>query len=389
MILLNVMRQFNMQGQKLIRCALKSNSENLYDILLLSENLSKEVIDKNKKADKILSEGLAQYMDSLIKYIDKNKYFELINKIQSSALRERGMNIIDEFTEVLLSKQDRLSNFALKDLKDRKLAKQIKSFVKTGDSNKDALFTSNIYLKIFKHFDASKASHIWINPAKNKKFEYLKEGYQQLLEQGDKILKFHKIVLNKSQNSDVLAIENTLKNKYNLDYIHLETIEHARNIEKALEIAKQKNIPIPNNIIVTPYNLGPNINGLSRFSSDLKSSVYFVKTQENSEAFRHLITNVPDSFEKNILQAEYKYNELNNLSTSHTLHLYLHEFLHTANPLLLCNKTLPKSSKHNIAADYSNNCFNQFNEEIRVELGIKQVLEGLNTEEKKILDLLG
>ena len=81
---------------------------------------------------------------------------------------------------------------------------------------------------------------------------------------------------------------------------------------------------------------------------------------------------------------------LRHFSTDKPEHMVIHEFMHSKNPLPLCNKKIPKQYKDCVdnLSNYASESFNRSNDEVRNELLTKQALDGLNKKEEELLNFL-
>ena len=77
------------------------------------------------------------------------------------------------------------------------------------------------------------------------------------------------------------------------------------------------------------------------------------------------------------------------VATTKPEHIIMHEFMHGTQPLPLSKRIHKKyiNCVHDLS-QYAFDCFNKNNNEITVELLTKQVLEGLNEQEEKLLKIL-
>ena len=389
-ILLNTMRHFTPKGQRKIFGVLRKQNISCDDINNLSVSLRNEVFQKGVTSKDVIADNLIEFIKSSCKECDKVNFEKLISQLNQATNIIQGNIAIKKFAQIFSLRKRELYNFAKKDLKDEKLAEQIKNFNPTGNIELDAEVFASLLQKFNLDIGQNKYLNIFIDKNKNKNLRYLQHAYNELQTISDKMLKFAKIIIPPTENPEIRKLEKVLKQKYRLDYIHLENVEQAKNVKKCLEIATQKNIPIPNNIIVTPYFFENGISGLNRLSSDLKTTVYITAHPLQNIQYE-LLKTIPDNVkEKNILIADFFWQKLKLFSTERPEHIVMHEFMHSKNPILLCNKKIHKKYMDviNNLSEYAKKSFNIQNDEVRNELLTKQALEELNKKEQEILNIL-
>ena len=219
---------------------------------------------------------------------------------------------------------------------------------------------------------------------------YVQAAYNELQTCADKFLKFTKLIIPETEAPEVRKLERFLKQQYKFDYIHLENAESAEKVKNALEIAKQKKLPIPHNIVVTPYSFQGLVNGVNRLGSDLKTTVYIMAEPSRKTHYKIFKSLPQKTKEVDIFLAENLWYALKMYSTDKPEHTIMHEFMHSKKPLLLCNKKIPKAYKEVVdnLSKYAKDSFNKMNDEVRNELLTKEVFEGLNKKEKELLNIL-
>ncbi len=389
-ILLNTMRKFTPEGQKKIIGVLRKQDLSSVDINHLSVSLRSDVFQKGVASKDIIADSLIEFIKSSCKECSEVSFERLISQINQATNIVQGSTSIKKFAQIFSSRKKGLYNFAQKDLKDEKLAEQIKNFNPTGNIESDAEVFVSFLQKFNLDIGQNKYLNIYLDKNKNKNLRYLQLAYNELQTISDKMLKFAKLTIPPTENPEVRKLEKFLKQKYKLDYIHLENVEQAENVKKCLEIATQKNIPIPNNIIVTPYFFENGISGLNRLSSDLKTTIYITANSVQDIQYE-LLKTVPDNIkERSILFADNLWQRLKLYSTEKPEHLIMHEIIHSEKPILLCNKKIPKKLKDTVDSIslYAKQSFNVQNDEVRNELLTKQALDGLNQNEQEILNIL-
>jgi hypothetical protein len=199
-------------------------------------------------------------------------------------------------------------------------------------------------------------------------------------------INLHKLLITRTKDHQVRAIENKIKKKYGLELVNLDNLQDAKIIQKGLQLAKENNIPLPKSIVVTPFmdidNAGCN------FTRD---KIIFINSNAQQGSFKPAISRLKlTRIEELFLNGFLLQSELNKNSTNNSVHNILHELVHGENPDAYIKVKIPQkfySVVENLG-DYAESSFNKNNEEIRTELRTKQILEGLNREEQELLDLL-
>lgn len=194
-----------------------------------------------------------------------------------------------------------------------------------------------------------------------------------------------KMVTEPSIDKRVIQIENFLKEMYGMNYVHLESIEEAKQILKTIKISQKQKIPLPKNIIITPYTAIQTA-GVNYVHSATEYTVIISSFKERqkamSESYKKLV-----SPELNDLKNQLKKQDENLFSTKDLLHLYLHEFTHSDQALELLfsfkNKRIPAKFKDVVLNmnDYARTS----RRELYSELRTKYILDSLNQDEKALL----
>ena len=217
------------------------------------------------------------------------------------------------------------------------------------------------------------------------------ELQQQLYQESSKMcdiqLEIIKSVLNPSTDPEVLRIENYLKTKYGMDFVHLESLEEAKKILKTIDIVKKYNVPMPNNIIITPFtmayasgeNLGHSMIKRSIIIQGQKEKVHNIK-----KAYKQ-ISSINSNYKKLLKSSEKTY-----LSTDDPLHVYVHEFLHSAQTIefLIPFQQKPIPKKFMKVAEELGTYANTSKLDMDIELTTKDILRSLNKEERELSDYL-
>ena len=200
------------------------------------------------------------------------------------------------------------------------------------------------------------------------------------------MLETQKIFLNPSKDTRVRNIERILRQKYGFKYVHLENYDDAEKILKTVELAQKNNIPLVENIVVTPF-MEAKMGGVNL---PYGNSI-FINTNKGLKNVKAPIERLQCSNDfKEAIKASNFEGVVNQNSTSNSLHVYLHEFIHRENPKQKLDIIIPERFKKTVynLGGYAKESFNVSNEEIRVELRVKQLLENLKPDEEELLNLL-
>lgn len=348
-----------------------------------------------------LSENLyyswARYADR-IKINSSKSFLSKYNAIATRALNIQRKNQIRHIVE----NKSKVIEFIEKECKDPKLAKKLQE-AKTEEE------IQNCFHQLFKNFLSPSFSGENIKGMViSKNLEYFQDAYKSLLKQGDLSVKFWKMILPEVKDKKVLEISNILKNQYGMKYVHLESAKDAEKMLRAVEFAKKKNIPIPDNVIMTsafPIEGGQNV-----LTSNLEHTVFInskrsldialglVDKKNYYEKILKSIKNLKRKIKgeeqiptnRELLRAEILGAKAIDFSTPDELHTIIHEFEHSRN-FVFSNTGIPK--KHVPTVDglmnYSRDNCNKLNDEIRNELLTKRDIMGLNPQEENLLKLWG
>lgn len=195
----------------------------------------------------------------------------------------------------------------------------------------------------------------------------------------------------KSQNPEVIKIEETLKNKYGVKTVRLaDDLPCAQLILKGVETAYEKGIKIPESFIVSNFLKG----GLSLNSFGKERSCVLIGSSFISNFIRKYAVPVKMSeYTRQLLNKWKEYAKFSNWSsTNKPEHIVVHEILHKEHVDLMAfqHKKIPKKFEPVIlklsgySASRKENVFEVFN-----ELNTKRLLLGLDSEEEKLFKFLG
>lgn len=272
-LLLNTMRKFTPEGQAKIFSALRKTNPDYEEINKLSMSLRGDVVQKGESSKDIIAESLSYFMQNGARECNIMPLANELNQV--TQIIQSGMSIT-KFAQIFNSRKTGLYNFAKKDLQDKNLAEEIKNFNPTGNLEADAQTFASFLSRFNQKIGNTKYSFVYFDKTKNKDLRYVQAAYNELQTCADKFLKFTKLIIPETEAPEVRKLERFLKQQYKFDYIHLENAESAEKVKNALEIAKQKKLPIPHNIVVTPYSFQGLVNGVNRLGSDLKTTVYIM-----------------------------------------------------------------------------------------------------------------
>ena len=200
----------------------------------------------------------------------------------------------------------------------------------------------------------------------------------------------------KSTNSEVIKIENILKEKYGVQNASLgDDVELGQRLLQAVKFAKKKGIKIPNEFIVTPFTLGGGeYMKLSKNGEEIcivllpPTSIRQRSLQIIDYVFNTMPTNIKQSYEKWQKFCGFKTNG----STNSPMHMEIHEMLHQTHPILeaFAIKKIPNKFISTVRKLSQYSAVNEKNNwEIYTELATKNVLGKLEPDEKELFKFLG
>lgn len=194
-----------------------------------------------------------------------------------------------------------------------------------------------------------------------------------------------------STKPEVVAIEKTLKEKYGIKLALLgdDPIE-AQKILKAVQVAKEKGIKVPEEIIVTNHTGGA---GQHLYRADGTSTILLPSTLSKTI---YGIKGIKPQLSEIAQQAIKKWREFCKFeganSTHSPIHMEMHEIMHQTHIPLLAfkRKKIPEKFMPTIRK-ISGYCATKPNatHEIYTELATKKVLEGLEPDEAELFKFLG
>jgi len=197
-----------------------------------------------------------------------------------------------------------------------------------------------------------------------------------------------KAVVEPSKDKRVIQIEKYLKTMYGIDYVHLESLEEAKKVLEAIKIAKQQNIPFPENIIVSPFQ--PFMSAGVNVTTSKGRSIIFLSSKERKinteEAYKKFT--LPET---KVIVEMLKKSDESYASTNHPLHNYVHEFCHSLQNILdiFPARLKPLPAKYQKTAKQVSEYANTSIVELEAELRTKSILGSLSEDEKALLDYFG
>lgn len=407
--LISLMHKFTPKGQELALNILKRERAFLASrpsaVMELPSKLANSgelgVLEREMSGNSYISENLyyawARYADK----IEINSCKSFLSKYNKLATQVFGIQRKNQIKPIVENKL-KVIEFIEKECKDPTLAKKLQE-CKTEKEIQECfnqLFNKHLMVHV------SEVNYKGMMTSKN--LEYFKDAYDSLLKRGDLVLKFWKMILPEINDKRVLEITDILKYKYGMKYVHLESAKDAEKMLKAVEFAQKKNIPIPENVIMTsafPLEGGQNV-----LTSNLEHTV-FMNSQRQFDIFLELLNKknysekilnyiqnlirqikgkeqIPTHSE--LLRCEILGAKTFDFSTPHELHNILHEFEHSRN-FVFSNIKIPKKHVQTVNGlmNYSAVSYNKINDEVRNELMTKRDIMGLNPQEESLLKLWG
>lgn len=406
--ILGVLHKFTPEGRDVALKVLKGNKKNLKSNIFgftellekTSKNgriniLQKELINKNETVRSVVKNGLNSYAAKLNKSINNSDFFDLIILSNDTVTKNYSQKGIELLSENFADKKQKLLKFAQTHFSTNK--ELIKILNDTDSPEVMYRYLRNMSDNIY-NCNAAKlermAKQITPNPQEQvrqvyRNFEVLKESINTSQKTAEMIFDFQKILLKPTKDLKVKNIEKTLKEQFNLHYVHLDNIKDAEKLLETAKIAAKNNVPLPDILIVTPY-LNHSLKGQNFVCKNgrrmvLINSADDIKTIKNAVEKSKPGKDVKDAYscyKQTMLMDAY--------ATTSPLHVYLHEFVHSENPLSYIGKKIPGNYKDTVEklSGYAKMTLNHANEEVRTELRTKEILEGLNSKESALLNYL-
>ena len=205
----------------------------------------------------------------------------------------------------------------------------------------------------------------------------------------DTQLAIQKLLLSPNESQKIKQIEQSLKKQYNLDFVYLFDENFAYKIAEALKIAKEKSLPIPKNIIVSPILPAGDANGLHLFQSNGNNTVMFstkLFKPDRLEIIEDTNLECLSEYDRLMLKANFLSENINFRTTDNPLHTFIHEIIH-GESIPFKKQKIPKRFNKTISQlpQYAKEASI---EEKRTELRTKEVLQDISKEEKELLDYL-
>ena len=386
--LTSVMHKFTPQGQEAVINLLKENRAllnqkfgyaKLPTIISdkgLCQSFEKELVDKNDTIIKIVSDILANFYKTTPKTLKETITSTCIQFKEKCDCNPRGKAALEASKHFEAKKQKAM------DILDKNGCVLLKSILKNCE-------TSENIDKIAKSLETLVAGYLITHPIDFLKAlisKYGKTNIELTRKLTGVMIEIHKILLNPSADRRVKNIEKFIKEKYGLQYVHLDNYADAKRVLQALEIAKKHNVPISEQIIVTPF-MHHEKGGVNC----ILNNAILLNLRQEKELIPKFINGLDDNFEcKKYIQAVFAEIFCNSTSTSNSLHNIIHEFVHNENPAARLKIKLPEKYRSVVdkLGEYASSSFNKDNEELRTELRVKQILEYLTPEEDELLKIL-
>ena len=382
--IVSLMHKFTPKGRDMAMKILRRDRALLdepYAFLELPQRLAKNgelgSLEREMHGNSYLAENLYEVWTRNVSHLNSDTDFMArFQKTINQAKKIQRHNQV----KLIRKNKEKIAEFIEQECKNTKLAEEMRRCRSEQDMQV-------CFQKLFLHYLVPGFDmQTYVQMINGKNLEYFQEGYKQLLIRGDLNLKFWKMFLPAPKDKRVVEIAEILKNEYGMKYVYLETAQDAEKILKAVEFAKNKNIPLPDNIIATSAYpmVGQNI-----LTSNLEHTV-FINFQSETSIAKSLAEKNPQNDYDNIIAKEL-FGRLNIfLSTPDELHTVIHEFEHSRN-FMFSNIKIPQ--KHIPAVEglmnYAGKSFNNANDEIRTELLTKRDIMGLNKQEEQLLSLWG
>ena len=257
--ILNAIRKFTPKGQDLAIDFLKENRK------LLSRELGfadiPSLISGNQKYSQ-LGRELLNETDSVKSIVSTE-----LSQVQVRKMKKSMDKIVDSLKEVIAARQSEIPCILVKDLADGFRTKKSKLMDFCEENGIDYLsqirsthtpeemcgVVKNLFTLIGnKAYEVSGLKALCDKGVRETP-EYFEALYRCQQIDGDLSLQLQKIILPSSKSKQVLVLENLIKERFEIDYIQIRDLEHGKQILEALEIAQREKLPIPQNIIVSPF----------------------------------------------------------------------------------------------------------------------------------------
>lgn len=394
--ILSALRKFTPKGQTMAISFLKENRERL--ALELGFADIPNLISGNHRYSQ-LSNEILNSDDSLASIVTSN-----LKSVQAQKITKNTKKIIDSYDEVINARTASIPHILVEDLSNSFRRKKSDLMVFCEANNIDYLsqvrsagspeemcgIVKNLFMLCTnKAYETSGLKAICDKGIRETP-EYFETLYKCQQIDGDLQLQLQKIILSPPKNKDILALENLIKKKFGTDFVYVRDIEHGKQILEALEIAQRENLPIPQNIIVSPFFNEKVTTAGQHFSHTNGQQTICIKADVEKEIINTIEDNDIRLFHKanclmNRIEQENDYT-----STSHPLHTILHEIIHgekkVRRKITLIEKFKTFISK--LSGYAKENAMSGNFEETRVELRTKEILDKLNCEEKEFLDFI-
>ena len=310
------------------------------------------------------------------------KECDAYNKIRYFDVSEDALKDLEHNFE---EKRERVINIILKNPQNLpsayiKAVKQIKKPEELALAVRSYVITAN--------YELNQRYNDIIQQVIKKKKMSLKDQ-QKLFKEETKIcdvyLELVKAVTEPSKDPRVIKIEEQIKSMYNMDFVHLDTLEEAKRILKTIKLARKNNIPLPKNIIISPYTM-IQTSGLNIAHNMLDNSVIINKQIDLKEATEKAYQQLISPKSKQVAEI-LKAQDAKWCATDDEFQLYLHEFVHSKYPveLLFPVKVKPIPAKYQQTAQGVGINAVLSRSELVTELKTKSILRSLNKNEKELL----
>lgn len=402
--ILNIMRKFTPKGQEEVLKLLKQNRTVLSRELGFAElpsilsgrgqitTLEKELVNKGDRIKGIVAEELGKiqttsqynalntfgtdtFLENMYKYSNKSK----------GTLQTVPINLIDELTNNFANKKNALIRYCEKnkivDSNGINYAEYVRRVQKPEE-----LYSYIDDIRICSEKRAVVLGRAMKPKTHLEDIHYIQQYY------GDLALEMQKIILSPQKNAEILAIEEKIRKIYGLDFIYIRDVKSGEKILEALKIAKKNNIPIPNNIVVTPYFTSTttamgqhciHTNGATTVMLKADNQMEVINSLQNeSERLMYKSTHYIAELEKEVSTQK---------STQNPLHEIIHELVHGEKTALQRRETLPERFNYIVEnlTDYAKESAKKLHlEETRTELRVEEILQGISKEKKELLDYL-
>jgi len=197
-----------------------------------------------------------------------------------------------------------------------------------------------------------------------------------------------KAVTEPTKDAEAKAIEDYLKTRYGMEYVHLENMDEAKRVLQTVMLATKHKLPLPKSIIITPFTPLKTSGACCPHSTQNFTVLLRSKKEENT--INELAYGKLKSPQSKALAERLHDEDSRWFSTDDELHRYVHEFVHCRQfmDMLFTHRWEPIPKKYHPAVLNLGIYAKTTRREVDAELKTKEILRSLNKAEKELLGYL-